>query len=57
MLARVEINGAQVITYAQEWNVENRLAVVTNTVTGAVTRENPTGLTVNVGAVAVEINP
>ena|GEM_PF-1282246 len=51
----------------QEWTVENRLAVVTNTVTGEATRfvydgdgnriarQDPTGLTVNVGAVEVEI--
>jgi len=38
MLARIEMSGTQVITYVQEWTVENRLAVVTNTVTGAVTR-------------------
>jgi len=68
MLARVEMSGTQVITYVQEWTVENRLAVVTNTVTGDATRfvydgdgnriarQDPTGLTVNVGAVEVEIS-
>jgi len=68
MLARVEVSGTQVITYVQEWTVENRLAVVTNTVTGDATRfvydgdgnriarQDPTGLTVNVGAVEVEIS-
>ncbi|MBN2390648.1 MAG: hypothetical protein JXR84_07995 [Anaerolineae bacterium] len=38
MLARVEMSGTETITYTQEWNVENRLSVVTNTVSGAVTR-------------------
>jgi len=68
MLARVEMSGTQVITYVQEWTVENRLAVVTNTVTGDATRfvydgdgnriarQDPTGLTVNVGAIEVEIS-
>ncbi len=68
MLTRVEISGTQTITYTQEWTVENRLSVVTNTVTGDVTRfvydgdgtrvlrEDPSGLTVNVGAIEVEIS-
>jgi len=67
MLVRIEVSGTQVITYVQEWTVENRLAVVTNTATGEATRfvydgdgnrvlrEDPTGLTINVGAVEVEI--
>lgn len=38
MLARVEISGTEAITYTQEWDLENRLRVVTNTVTGDVTR-------------------
>ncbi len=38
MVLRVEVSGAQRITYTQEYNVENRLSVVTNTVTGQVTR-------------------
>ena len=37
-LLRVEISGTQRITYLQEYNAENRLAVVTDTVTGQVTR-------------------
>ncbi len=38
MLIRVEISGTKRITYTQEWTVENRLAVVTNTISGDVTR-------------------
>jgi len=38
MTLRVEISGTQRITYTQAWDAENRLAVVTNTVTGQVTR-------------------
>ena len=38
MTLRVEISGTQRITYLQEYNAENRLAVVTDTVTGQVTR-------------------
>jgi len=38
MVLRVEVSGTQRITYTQEYNAENRLAVVTNTVTGQVTR-------------------
>jgi RHS repeat-associated protein len=38
MILRVEVSGTQRITYTQEYNAENRLAVVTNTVTGQVTR-------------------
>jgi len=38
MVLRVEVSGTQHITYTQEYNTENRLAVVTNTVTGQVTR-------------------
>jgi len=68
MLVRVELSGTEIITYTQEWNAENRLAVVTNTGTGDVTRfvydgdgsrvarEDPSGLTVNVGAIEVSIS-
>ena len=68
MLARVEVSGTETITYTQEWNVENRLSVVTNTVTGDVTRfvydgdgarvlrEDANGLTAYVGAVEVTIS-
>jgi RHS repeat-associated protein len=68
MRARVEISGTETITYTQEWDVENRLSVVTNTVTGDVTRfvydgdgarvlrEAPGGLTAYVGAVEVSIS-
>jgi RHS repeat-associated protein len=38
MLARVEVSGTETITYTQEWDAENRLSVVTNTITGDVTR-------------------
>jgi len=38
MVLRVEVSGTQRITYTQEWDAENRLAVVTNTVTGQVVR-------------------
>jgi YD repeat-containing protein len=38
MVLRVEVSGTQRITYTQEYNAENRLVVVTNTVTGQVTR-------------------
>ena len=38
MTLRVEVSGTETITYTQAWNAENRLAVVTNTVSGAVTR-------------------
>jgi RHS repeat-associated protein len=38
MTLRVEVSGTETITYTQEWNAENRLSVVTNTVSGAVTR-------------------
>ena len=38
MVLRVEVSGTQRITYTQEWDAENRLAVVTDTVTGQVTR-------------------
>jgi len=68
MLARVEISGTETITYTQEWNVENRLSVVTNTVTGDVTRfvydgdgarvlrEASGALTVYIGAVEIAIS-
>ncbi len=38
MILRVEVSGAQCITYTQEYDAENRLTVVTNTVTGEVVR-------------------
>ena len=34
MLTRVEVSGTQRITYTHSWDAENRLAVVTNTVSG-----------------------
>jgi RHS repeat-associated protein len=38
MLTRVEVSGTQRITYTQSWDRENRLAVVTNTVSGQVSQ-------------------
>ncbi len=38
MTRRVELSGTQQMTYTQGWDTENRLSVVTNTVTGLVTR-------------------
>ncbi len=38
MTQRVEISGTERITYTQGYDAENRLTVVTNTVSGAVTR-------------------
>jgi YD repeat-containing protein len=38
MVLRVEVSGTQPIPFIQEYDPENRLAVVTNTVTGQVTR-------------------
>jgi RHS repeat-associated protein len=38
MVRRVEVSGTQPILFIQEYDPENRLAVVTNTVTGQVTR-------------------
>ncbi len=38
MTRRVELSGTQRMTYTQGWDTENRLSVVTNTVTGLVTR-------------------
>jgi len=38
MVLQVEVSGAQPITQTQEYNADNRLAVVTNTVTGVVAR-------------------
>jgi len=67
MLARVEVEGTERITYTQGWDVENRLSVVTNTVIGEVTRftydgdgkrvlrEDGSGVTVYLGAVEVHI--
>ncbi len=67
MLVRVEVSGTERITYTQAWDVENRLHVVTNTVTGDVTRfvydgdgervlrVDGSGTTVYVGAVEVHI--
>jgi len=67
MLVRVEVSGTETLTYTQEWDVENRLSVVTNTVSGAVTRfvydgdgtrvlrEDAGGVTAYLGAVEVQI--
>jgi RHS repeat-associated protein len=38
MTQRVEVTGTQRITFTQQWDAENHLNVVTNTVTGQVTR-------------------
>ena len=38
MTQRVELSGTEWITYTQGWDIDNRLIVVTNTVSGAVTR-------------------
>jgi YD repeat-containing protein len=38
MTRRVELGGTQRLTYTQQWDVENRLVAVTNTVTLSVTR-------------------
>jgi len=38
MTRRVELSGTQRMTYTQAWDAENRLSVVTNMVTGLVTR-------------------
>lgn len=38
MATRVEVSGAQSISYAQAWDAENRLVAVTNTMTWQVTR-------------------
>ena len=37
MTQRVEVSGTQRITYTQEWDIDNRLVAVTNTVSGLVT--------------------
>jgi len=70
MVLRVECRGepsCSPITYTQGWDVENRLSVVTNTVTGEVTRftydgdgkrvlrEDGSGVTVYLGAVEVHV--
>ncbi len=67
MLVRVEVSGTERITYTQGWDVENRLSVVTNTVTGDVTRfvydgdgnrvlrEDASGITVYFNALEVRI--
>jgi len=67
MLVRVEVSDTETITYTQGWDVENRLSVVTNTVTGEVTRftydgdgkrvlrEDGSGVTVYLGAVEVHV--
>ena len=36
MTKRVELSGTQLITYEQGWDADNRLIVVTNTVSGEV---------------------
>ncbi|MCL4507182.1 MAG: RHS repeat-associated core domain-containing protein [Chloroflexi bacterium] len=38
MTQRVELSGTQLITYTQDWDVSNRLVVITNTVSGQVTQ-------------------
>ena len=38
MTLRSEVSGTTTATYAQAWTIDNRLAVVTNTLTGEVTR-------------------
>jgi YD repeat-containing protein len=38
MLTRIELSGTQRYTYTQQWDVDNRLIAVTNTVTLSVTR-------------------
>jgi RHS repeat-associated protein len=38
MLTRIELSGTQRYTYTQQWDVDNRLIAVTNTVTLTVTR-------------------
>jgi YD repeat-containing protein len=38
MTLRAEVSGTQVITYAQGWDIENRLIAVTDTVNGYVTQ-------------------
>jgi YD repeat-containing protein len=38
MTLRAELSGTQRITFTQQFNVENRLVAVTNTVSGQVTR-------------------
>ncbi|NJM39477.1 MAG: hypothetical protein HC853_01240, partial [Anaerolineae bacterium] len=38
MKLRAELSGTQRITYTQGWNIDNRLSVVTNTVTNQVSR-------------------
>ena len=37
MTLRVEVSGTAVTTYTQEWTIDNRLAIVTDTTSGAVT--------------------
>jgi hypothetical protein len=37
-VVEITVSGTETLTYTQAWNAENRLAVVTNTVTGEVTR-------------------
>ncbi len=67
MTLRVEISGTERVTYMQAWDVENRLSVVSNTITGEVSRfvydgngkrvsrEDRGGLTVYFGALEVHI--
>jgi YD repeat-containing protein len=38
MTLRAELSGTQRITFTQQFNIENRLVAVTNTVSGQVTR-------------------
>jgi RHS repeat-associated protein len=62
MTQRTEMSGTQLVTYQQQWDIDNRLVVVTNTNTGQVTqyfydadgtrvkRISPQGTTVYVNA-------
>ena len=38
MTQRTEMSGTQLVTYQQQWDIDNRLVVITNTNTGQVTR-------------------
>jgi len=38
MTQRTEMSGTQLVTYQQQWDIDNHLVVVTNTTTGQVTR-------------------
>ena len=38
MTVRTEVSGTASVSYAQAWTIDNRLAIVTNTTSGDVTR-------------------